>query len=838
MRLLRRIGYLLRQRKIEAELAEEIEFHRQMSGEAKALGNITRAREDARAVWIWPWLESLWQDLTYALRNLRRSPGFTLVALLTLGTAIGLNTSFFTVFNAVAFRPWQVKDPSRVVKIFTVNAQQHRLAGGLGVAEVRYLAGHSRSLSGIAVIVGDEVRFGFEPFGTASHAALVRGDHFRVLGLDMHLGRGFLPEEDRVDAPEAVAVLSYPYWRDHFGSDSDIIGKRVTLNEIEFTIVGVTPENFTGTSLGGGKEDVYLPLPAFLLLHPTESWARDVLTKPDQCCAQVLGRLAPGVSRAQAAAELQVLDGQFNAGAPARASKVVLASSVMLDNPGRTSQITVVFALIFAGVTMVLLLACANVGNLLIARAGARQKEIQIRRAIGAGRARIVRQLMTESLLLAGGAAALGLLIAYRLPLFVIEQYGNIPPIRLTPDGRVLAYAVALAALACIAFGLAPALYGTRPVLRSRFPLRNVLLAAQVALSVILLVGAGLALQGVRHIGKNNPGFQIAGVSVVSFELPARASDARHMQEFYRQLRSELARSEPLAVTAREPLTSSHWAADFQPSGQAARLFRAIEYQEVTGGYFDALRIPIVAGRNFEAADESRNVMLVNESLAREVWPDELPVGQTVRSRRLTWEIVGVVKDAYTSDLDHIEPAFYVPFRGDNAPKILASPAEADAVAAIARQIEPGVRTQALPLQANVDRWFSIARIGAEIPGALGIFALILATVGMSGVFAYVVEQRTKEIGIRMALGARPAGVARLALAGSSRAVIAGLCVGVPCAMLGSRLMRGVLYGVSPLDPIAYLSVACILAGAALAASYAPARRAARVDPLTALRHE
>ena len=420
------------------------------------------------------------------------------------------------------------------------------------------------------------------------------------------------------------------------------------MNDAPFTVAsGVTPESFTGTSDGGGREDVYLPLPALLLLHPTESWPHDVLTGADLCCVQALGRLAPGISRAQAVAELEVLDRQARPRTPDHSLKFVLASSIMMDNPGMTGQVTAVFALMFAGMTMVVLLACANVGNLLIARAGARQKEIEIRRAIGAGRPRIVRQLMTESLLLAVGSAMLGLLIAYRLPLFVIARFGEIPPLRLTPDGRVLAYAILLAAFACISFGLAPALHGTRPAVRSRLPLRNVLLAAQVALSVILLAGAGFALQGIAHLRGNDPGFQIAGVSVVSFELPARASDAQHMQDFYRRLKNALPRGEDLAVTAREPLAGSHWSADFQPAGQTPASFRAIEYQEVTGGYFDTLHIPVIAGRNFDSRDEPRNVMLVNQALARLYWHDELPVGRTVQSRKASWEIVGVVKDAY-----------------------------------------------------------------------------------------------------------------------------------------------------------------------------------------------
>src|SRR5579863_294994 len=840
MKILRRIRYLLRQRKIEAELAEEIEHHRQMSAKHSSdagptMGNVTRAREDARSVWIWPWLQSVWQDLAYAIRNLRRSPGFTAVALLTLGTAIGLNTSFFTVFNAMALRPWPVKDPAQMVKVFSMDTRRPNASGGgIGVVEYRYFAEHARSFSGFAVAFGQSVRFGFEPFGKSSQAVLVGGDHFRVLGIEMHLGRGFLPEENRVDAPEPVAVLSYTYWRDHFGSDPAVISKQVSVNDVPFTIVGVTPEDFTGTADGGGREDVYLPLPSLPLLQPGASWTRDVLTSPGQCCLPASGRLAAGISRAQAAAELEVLDRQFRSQFRLEGGRVFqLTGSALMADPNRKSKGTPIVALLFVGVALVVLLACANVGNLLTARAGARQKEIQIRRAIGAGRARIIRQLMTESLLLAVGAVAVGLPIAYRLPLFVINQTGDDLSLRLTPDGTVLAYAIALAVFACFGFGLAPALHGTRQGSRSRLPLRSLLLTVQVALSVILLIGAGLALQGVARLRQQDPGFAVDGVSVVSFELPASDYDAAHAADFGKRLTQGLEGGQPFALTGREPLSISRWLADFRLPGQPEGGTRGVLWQEVTARYFDVLRIPVVAGRNFASGDDATGAILVNQMLARQYWKNDSPVGKTaicVGGR--TREIVGVVRDAYVENLDQVEPTIYIAFRGTTIPKVLIAPAAAQSVAAIASRIEPRARTQALPLQANVDRWFRTARIGAEIAGMLGVFALILATVGMSGVFAYVVQQRTKEIGIRIALGARPEQVVRLVLASSSRAVIVGLGIGIPFALVASRLMRDVLYGVNPLDPIAYLSVAGILAIAGIAASYAPARRATRVDPL------
>jgi len=841
VKILRRLRYLLRQRQQERELAEEIEFHRRMSGDPRAMGNITRAREEARAVWIWPWLQSVWQDAGYAIRNLRRQPGLALLALAALGFAIGINTSLFTVYNAVAIRPWPVKDPERVVKIFSTDPRHEaRMFGGIGIAESRYFASQSRAFSGVAATRQEPVHFGFESFGTPSWAAFVSGNSFRVLGFRMHLGRGVLPEEDRAQSPEAVAVLSFAFWRDRFGSDLSLVGKQVHIDEVPFTVVGVTPEDFTGASDGGGRQDVYLPYPALLLLHPTEQWPRDLLTDAEYCCEFAFGRLVPGVSRSQAAAELEVLDRQFRTSQGTGSRTFTLADSAMFNNPGRKRQMAAAFTLMFTAGMLVVLLACANVGNLLVARASARQKEIEIRRAIGAGRARIVRQLMTESLLLALGASALGLAIAYKLPLVLLNRIGEPGALRLAPDRVVLAYATALAVFACFSFGLAPALHATRAVASRRLPLRNLLLAAQVTLSVVLLMGAGLMLRSLADLRNRDPGFAIEGVSTIAFELPARSYDGAHTQAFYRQLIGA-APGGHFGLTEREPLGNSFAQTDFRPARTPETSRSLIDFQVVTGSYFDVLHIPILAGRNFTLSDKGRNVVLINETLARRFWNGQNPVDKTIVSRQIAREIVGVVRDAHTTNLDQLEPIFYVPFTGFAIPKVLVASNDSATVESIGiavTRLEPRARMQAAPLRNNLDRWLRGPRLGAQLAGALGLFALILATVGMAGVSAYAVQQRTREIGIRMALGARPAQVVRLVLSGSSRAVVIGLVAGFAIALPASRLLRNVLYGVSPLDPVAYLSVALILAIAGLAASYAPARRATRVDPLTALRHE
>jgi predicted permease len=846
MKTVRRIRYFFRQRQMERELAEEIEFHRRISGQPREMGNITQAREDARAVWIWPWLQSVWQDVGYAIRNLRRQPGFTLMALLALGTAIGLNTSLVTVFNAVALRPWPVKDPSRTVRIFTRSPQPTNGVYGLtgvSIAEFRYLAEHTRALSGIVSLAQRRVYFGFEPFGKGSTAILVGADHFRVLGADLLIGRGFLPEEDRPAAPEAVMVLNYGVWRDHFGSDPAILGKRIPVNDVPFTVVGVSAETLT---LNGGREDVWIPLSANQLLFPNDPSQRDWLSSPRACCEPIGGRLAPGVTRDRARAELEVLSSQFRSAQGAQGSAIfVLTDPKILAGDPEASPIMRIFGAMFVGVTLIVLLACANVGNLLVARAAARQREIEVRRAIGAGRARIVRQLLTESLVLALGAAGIGVLIAFRFPAFALARLTDdeVPSFPLTPDATVLAYVIGLALFACLCFGLAPALHGTHPrPMRSRLKLRSWLLASQVALSVILLTGAGLMLEGVRRAAHRDLGFTIDGVRVTNLELPASALNQTVIRSFAANLQSELlgvTGSDHFALTVRAPL-ENNWSTSYRLPQETREQLKRIDNQQVSPGYFETLGIPLVSGRDFGPGDAGRPVIVVNETVARH-WEHNDAVGKTLVVAGTPREIIGVAKNTYAERLDQIGPVLYQPLTGWDSPKVIlrsGTQETASKVEDVARRILPGTRVQTVPLSTYVDRRLGASRAGAQIAGLLGVFALALATVGMFGVFAYAVQQRTKEIGIRMALGARPAQVVGAVIASSSRAIAAGLVVGFMAALVGSRLIAQYLYGVSPLDPRTYLLVAAILASAALAASYLPSHRAAKIDPLTALRHE
>jgi predicted permease len=722
MRLFRRLRYWLQASRHQADLSEELEFHRAMLDDAPSLGNTTRAREDARAVWIWPWLETVMQDVRYALRNLRAHPGFTSVAILALGCAIGLNTSFFTVFEAVAIRPWPVKDARRIVRIFSLNTH-HMDAPGFSVPEFHYFEEHAHSFAGMIAAIDGGVHFGFEPFGKVTTAMFVDAGHFRVLGVNMALGRGFVPEENRVEAPEHVIVLSFTLWRDHFGSDPETVGRTVRVEDIPFTVVGVAPEDFLGTSQG--REDAWLPFAVFPEMNSNQGWARAWVRDPDRPSLVVAGRLAPGITRTEAHAELDGLSRQFHAQFKLDPVRIVLADSTMMAaQPGGNGAVPVL-ALMFAGVTLIVLLACANVGNLLISRAAARRLEIETRRALGASRARIVRQLMTESVLLSLAASALGIAFAYRLPDLVVRRLGEAPPVLLKPDLIVLAYALALGMFCCLTFGLAPALHGTGiRKQRARLPLRSVLLAAQVAMSVVLLTSAALLLEGVRHFRTRDPGFSFRDVAVVSLELPAGSYNRARITDFTTHLLTELnglPALQPFALCSQEPWSNSIWELPLRLPGEDRSVERAVTALAVSPGYFDVLRLPILAGRNFDPGDKANTVILVNQSMARHCWRDQNPVGKTIMFMQLPMEVIGVVRDT----LDRAEPVFYQPLGVPFPPKVLVrtAPGVVEAVAATVQRLDKRVRTEAKPLSESMARAAAPARIGAQLAAARGVRA-------------------------------------------------------------------------------------------------------------------
>ena len=874
-RFLRRLHFWINSRRNEAELAEEIELHRAMTQERlerdgvsadaaapasrRALGNVTLAHEDAQAIWIPQYVDSIRQDVRYAIRGLGRQPGFTLVAALALAAGIGLTTSLFTVFSAFALRGWPVHDADRVITLVNLSPRDIRSRGGgapqgFSLDEVGYFEAHARTAHGfVAVRTGggnrvlgdDDARMGW-----------VSGNYFAMLGVEMAYGRGFLPHEDRVDSPVAAAVLSHGYWRRRFGGNPTIVGQEVRFEELPFTVVGVASPTFTGTT--PERVDVWMPLATVPILRPDDRWVRNVLRQPKNCCLGVSARLAANATREEAQAELTLLDRQFRGASATPQDGVVVRGTQLMADPKGDS--TGVFVPMFGGVLLVLLLACANVGNLLIARGSARVREIAMRLSLGASRARVVRQLLTESAVLAMLGGAAGILIASWLPSRLILFLEPNAALQMTPDGSVLGFACALSALSTLFFGLAPALHATRVTLSGvlnqatqggrRLVLRNALLGVQMCAATVLLVSAGLLVRAVRDASTRNLGYSLRALSVVSYDVPQRGFDTARVRSASLQLAGDLASldsSGTAVLTSTTPLGSGNIKGSFRVPGQAEEQNNAV--YEVSPGYFDLLGIPLVAGRTFRQSDTAGAHVIVNESLARRFWNTAATaVGQRISvDANGGWnspgelEIVGVVGNASMMGIGDPGFVLYQPLSARSLPHVIVRTtdrAAIDAATAAVSRIDRRLRVRVLPLADSLAPHVRASRVAALLAGALGGLALVLASVGMFGVFAYWVQQRTREIGVRMALGARSSQVVAVVLRASAWAIGAGVIAGAAGAMAASRLLQSYLFGLSPLDPIAYSAVMAVLAASATLATYLPARRATQIDPAVALRWE
>ena len=857
MRLLRRARYLLHHRRHAADLEEEMAFHRAMTS-GSAFGNATLAREDARGVWIWPWIESTWQDAAYAVRALGRDPAFTLLAVGALTAGIGLNTSLFTVYAAVAMKPWPAREPDRLVTVLNGSADDLRTRAGGGPrgfsqAEIEYFRAHAKTIAGFIM----SSRRGGESIGADdARAGWVSANYFSTLGIDMAAGRGFLQEEDRPDSPASVVVLGYAYWQRRFAGDAAIVGRQVYFEDLPFTVVGVSAAGFVGT--WPEPVDIWMPLPAAGILRPDDRWVRNVLREPANCCTGVAARLAPGVTREQAAAELSVLRRQFRGNRPTDTGGIEVVGTQLFADPKNDGAAT--FIPLFAALLIVLLLACANVGNLLLARAASRRREIAVRLSLGASRARVVRQLFTESLVLACMAGVTGVVLAAWLPRQIVNLAVNgETSLRLEPDLGALAFTVALCVLSCLVFGLAPALHGTRTSVVSglkdgvalpggRCSLRTLLLSVQVAAVVVLLVAAGVMIGSIRQAAERTLGRATPGLSIVSLELPGRGYDATRTRALSLEIAETLrsgARPGTLAFTSTTPLASGNIKGSFRLPGGHDDQYNAV--YEISPEFVAMMRLPIVAGRGLHASDAGHSVILINQTMAERYWPGRSAIGQRILSAPPAggWniegelEIVGVVGDAYMSSVDSVEPTIYQPLSHRTLPQVIASDrTAADLAAAAVARIDARVRVRVQPLSANLAPRVRSTRVAAAIAGILGLIALGFACIGMFGVFAFWVRQRTQEIGIRLALGAQSSDVIGLVMATTARAVAMGVGAGLFASVAVSRLLRGFLFGASGIDPLTYALVAILLVLASLCAAYVPARRATRIDPLVALRYE
>lgn len=869
MKLWKRIRHLLNREAFDRELQEEMRIHREMAEEKlnqlgmpkeeahhaamRAFGNATLAEEASRGEWTF-FFESLLQDIRFGLRMLRRSPGFTAVAVLTLALGIGTNTAIFSVINGVLLRPLPYKDPQGIV----IMKENESLPN---VMDVQRRTG-AFALGGAIRAQPMDYTNGPEPLEI--RVGLVSSGFFETLGVPAAMGRSFSQAEDAQGGPR-VALVSYSFWQGHLGGDAHVLGRLILLGGNSYAVIGVMPEAFVPPR---ERADVFLSIP---VADPKAAEDRDVHDMHSYW------RLKKGVSLEQAQADTSTIHDwlaeQFPAEERERRMRLIpLRESVVGD-------VRPALLVLFGAVGLVLLIACANFASLLIARGFARRQEMLIRAALGAGHGRLIRKLLTESTLLSLFGGAAGLLFA---------QWGTRMLLALTPeelrwlngihmDSQVLLFALAVSVLTGIIFGIAPALIAARTDVaaalneggRSKTQsaaghrIRKILVTAEVAFALVLLVGAGLLIKGFSRLRSVSPGFNPAGVLTMYLQLPAtRYAEVSKQTQFRRALmvRLDALPGVHAAMITDIPLGGNFVDYSFIIEGRPPIPEGAepkVQTLSVMGDYFRVMQIPLRAGRGFTEMDREREplVAIVNEEFVRQFFPRDNPLGSRIRWARDSgpprWmTIVGVVGDVKHSGLDQpTDPAVYTTFaqaderwkrrmtlaiRTDNSFAGLVEEVKAQ-VWSVDSQI-PVSDVQTMEQRMSVS--LAQQRFYMFLLGAFAALAVILAGVGIYGVVAYTASQSTHEIGIRMALGGQRRDVLRLILAEAAKLTFAGILIGLVGALALTRLMAGLLFEVKPGDPAILAAVAALLALVALAAGYIPARRATQVDPMVALRYE
>ena len=811
----------------------------------------------------------LLRDLRYAIRTFRNSPTFAAVAIASLALGIGVNTAIFNLVSAVLLRPLPVPEPGGLVSMYTLDRAN---PGFLSCSYPNYrdYRDHNTVFSGLLLFstVPISLSGNGEPHDLTGQ--IVSGNYFDVLGTRAVLGRTFVPQEDLVPGAQAVAVISYRLWTRAFASSRQAIGTTVSLNNHPFTIVGVAPKNFHGAN-ALVNPDFWVPMMMYRQVFPMADWfaqRRALLFTP-------IGRLKKGVSRQQAEANMKALAAQLEREYPKdnegrTVVLIPLAEAAIHPNFRGAFMLAGGLALGVSG--LVLLIACANVGNLLLVRAAGRRKEIALRLALGVGRGRLVAQLITESTLLAvmGGAVALVLarwvrdLLWSARPPWMLEG-DSVPGM----DSRVLAFTFLLSLLAGVVFGLAPALNAAGADLATelrerrspwtsagrRVSLRSVLVIGQVALSVIALTGAGLFIRSLGYARRINPGFETAHLATLSLNVEERGFSEAAGREYYervlRRVRT-LPGVDAASLASNAPFDVTR-ARSFSVDGQdtAAGPGTVALIDSVEPGYFQAVRIPVLRGRAFANGDApgSPRVALVNETMARRFWSGKDPIGRQLRffGESTPVEIVGVAKDSvYLSLGEPPRLMVYLCLRQNYSPTAtlyMRTSGEPDAMLGVLRRevqkLDSGVLLsdlQTLPSVVQESLW--APRLGAVMFAAFGLLAGLLTLVGIYGLISYSVGQRTREMGIRMALGAQARDVLLQVTAEGMILVAWGLVLGLLAAMTMTRIASSLLFGVSARDPLTLASVVTILFVTALAACSVPALRATRIDPMVALRDE
>lgn len=804
-------------------------------------------------------LGNLWQDLRYGLRLIRKNPGFSTVVVLTLAVGIGANTAIFSVVNAVMLRSLPFKDPDRLVRLNESNPERGWPTFSVSHPNFLDWRAQNQTFEAMAATSGASANL-----GTAGQIEVVRGsavsvDFLTVLGTTPLMGRNFLPEEDKPGGNTRVIILTYGSWQKRFGGDPDVIGKTLTVNDNAFTVVGVLPESFGwGT---GANFEMLVPL------------AADAQRPRGDHRLMVIGKLKEGISREQALADMNTIAAQLADQYP-DSNKGWLVSGQSFYDWMIPEQIRRSLILFLGAVGFVLLIACTNVANLMLARAAARQKEISIRIALGAGRWRIGSQLLVEALSLAmiSGIAGLGVAWLAMKALKAMDA-GDVPRLdELSMDGRVLGFSLLISLLTGVLFGLAPAIHAARTNLnellkeggrsvtggKTRQRVRNLLVTVEVGLSVALLISSGLLLRSFWRLQNVNPGFKTGNLLTMRVNLARnRYPENPAAWAFYKRFLDEasaLPGVESIAITSGVPMGGGNTAGEVQVPGKppAEAGQSSADWRIVSPGYFRAMGIPL-RGREFDERDgaDAQRVTIISEEMARRYWPNEDPLGKPVLLMsfgREPFTVVGVAGDVRSVGLDSDpRPTAYAPtaFAATWNPMNLVIRTAGDPAAQVSAirgtlgSIDPNVPIYEIrTVDELLSNTLGSRRFTMFLLGVFAGVALLLACVGLFGVMAYLVSQRTHEIGVRLALGARPGDVFRLIIGRGMALASVGSALGLAGAWAIGRFLESMLYQIRPTDPLTLAIAPVVLLTVALLACYVPARRAMRVDPMVALRYE
>ena len=802
--------------------------------------------------------------------------GFTFVAVLALALGIGANTTIFSVVNALLLRSIPgVVEPERMVLVGRTN-------DGQGFDSFSYptyedYQNQTTVLSGLAAFHRTQLHLSTEAEPERVSSALVSGTYFEVLGVKATLGRTLTTDDDRAVGESPVAVISNALWKRRFGSDPAIIGKEVSLNARSFTIVGVTERGFTGTSVGDAVE-IWTPITMYLQADPMfADVEQDFLKTREIVWLNVFGRLVTGVTLEQAQAEMSQIASALEQTYPDvhKGVGVAVATGLGLE-PADRSDARNFTGLLMAAVGLVLLIACSNIANLLLARAASRQKEIVIRMALGASRGRIIRQLLTESLLLALLGGVTGLFLALWLNDLLLatvpaEHMGFSLDLDLALDTQVLAFTFIVSVLTGVIFGLAPALQASKPdivpVLKDsrtggrgigHARLRSALVVGQVCFSLVLMVAAGLFVRTLHNARAIDPGFDPDNVLIAQLDLGRQSYSKQRGRLFYQELvegveASPGVRSASLAISV--PLTGNSWGTGIRLEGRSADSQTVpVDFNAVAPGYFETMSTPLVAGRDFTWQDnaETSRVVIVNETFARRAWPGHDPIGKRLamaegRAMSPLMEVIGIVKDGkYRTLFDGPRGFMFLPLLQQYQTAATLHVRTAGNPGSILGAVQQEVSRldknmpvfRVTTMAAQMDSALAPQLMAARLIGVFGALALALAVIGIYGVMAYAVAQRTHEIGVRMALGAQVGDVLQMMIRQGMKLTIIGIGLGLIAAYLLTRTIASLLYGISPTDPSTFVIISAVLTGVALVACFVPARRAAKIDPMIALRYE